>query len=228
MTRLATIERLRERLSHLAFENAFLHPGGNMRFGLAQIDRLLPGHGLGCGGLHEVSGDYIAITAFLAALTSRNPRQQPVLWITPDQQLKAPALSRQGLDHRRLTIAWTHRPADRLWAMDQSLRELGYGAVIGEFDMLAEADMQRLQQAAARSSSVGIVIRRDRQPSAMAATRWRIESARSDGRLTWLQITLERCSNGRSGSWLVEWNPETRSFRLLADMMQQDFAAAAE
>lgn len=226
MTRLASIERLRDRLSSLSFENSFLRPGGHLRFGLSQIDRLLPGSGLACGGLHELTGDYAAITVFLAALTSRNPRQQPVLWITPDQQLSAPALGRQGLDHRRLTIAWTHRHADRLWAMDQSLRELGYGAVIGEFDNMDEADMQRLQNAAERSNAVAMVIRRDHQASAIAQSRWHIESARSDGRLTWLQVSLTRSRNGRSGSWLLEWNPAEHSFSMLADLAQPLPAAA--
>lgn len=233
MTRLASIaslssiDRLRDRLSSLAFENSFLRPGGHLRFGLPQIDRLLPGGGLACGGVHELTGDYAAITVFLAALTSRNPRQQPVLWITPDQQLSASALGRQGLDHRRLTIAWTHRHADRLWAMDQSLRELGYGAVISEFDSMDEADMQRLQAAADRSNGVALVIRRDRQASSIAQSRWHIEAARSDGRLTWLQVSLARSNTGRSGSWLLEWNPAAHSFRILADLAQP-LAAAAE
>lgn len=226
MTRLATIDRLRNRLSHFSFDGSFLTGGGNLKFGLPEIDRLLPGHGLACGGLHDLSGDYDAITVFVAALMSRNPRQQQVLWITPDHQPSASDLAKQGLDHRRLTIAWTRRHADRLWAMDQSLRDLGYGAVVGEFDNLDWADMQRLEQAAEHSSSVGLVIRRNAQPSATALTHWHIEAARSDGCHVWLQVSLKQSRNGRTGAWLLEWNPATKTFRLLADLNQPMLAAA--
>jgi protein ImuA len=218
MTRLAAIDRLRSRLSHLSLDNRFLNPGNTLRLGLPAIDRILPGHGLDCGGLHDITGDYSAITIFLAALAARDPRRQAVLWITPDHQPSASALAQQGLDHRRLTIAWTRRHADRLWAMDDSLRSLGYGAVIGEFAAAGDGDMQRLQEAAERSSSVGIVIRRDGQASPLALSRWRIEAAAGDSRHPVLQVTLEHCRNGRCGSWLLEWNPAVLAFRLIADL----------
>ena len=218
MTRLATIDRLRSRLSHLSLDSRFLNPGNTLRFGLPAIDRILPGHGLGCGGLHEITGDYTAITIFLAALAARDPRRQAVLWITPDQQPSAAALAQQGLDHRRLTIAWTRRHADRLWAMDDSLRTLGYGTVIGEFAATGDSDMQRLHQAAQRSSSVGVVIRRDLQMSPLALSRWRIEAASGDSGHPLLQVTLEHSCNGRQGSWLLEWRAADLGFRLVADL----------
>lgn len=184
---------------------------------LAVIDQHLPWRGLPRHGLHELVGDLGAITGFLAALLGQDRKTQEVLWISPaQQQLQAHDLAQFGLAHDRLTLAHTRRPADRLWAFEDALRDLGYGAVVAEIDQADLAETRRLQQAAEKSGSIGFLIRRDhRQPSA-ALTRWCIEAATGDGLRPCWRVTLQRCRNGQPASWLVEWDMATRGFRLLA------------
>ncbi|MBP7065701.1 hypothetical protein [Ferrovibrio sp.] len=225
MTHPATLERLRSRLSQLS-STSLVGGAGVLKLHLPQIERALPWRGLARGALHEVTGERNAITAFLAAAIGRDTRSEEVLWVTPGPTLYAHGLAQLGLDHRRLTIVAARRADDRLWASEEGLRELGYGAVVAEIDGADLTETRRLQLAAEKSGSIGFLIRRDRQASA-ALTRWRIEPARSDGyRPSW-RVTLERCRGAEAGfSWDVEWDYATLSFRLVAALADGSLAAA--
>lgn len=221
----ATIESLRHHLSHLVRPA----PGvgaGVLRLGLPGIELVLPWRGLARGGVHEAIGDRNAISAFLAAVIGRDSRAGQVLWVTPEPTLYPQGLAQLGLDHRRLTIVSARRAEDRLWAMEEGLREMGYGAVIAEVESADLTGTRRLQLAAEKSGSIGFLVRRDRQPSA-ALTRWGIGAARSDGyRPRWC-ISLERCRGAGAGfSWDVEWDHATLSFRLVAALANGSLAAA--
>lgn len=225
MSQPATLERLRSRLSQLS-GTSLISGAGALRLHLPQIERALPWRGLARGALHELRGERNAITAFLAAAIGRDTRSEEVLWVTPEPTLYAHGLAQLGLDHRRLTIVAARRTDDRLWAIEEGLRELGYGAVVAEIDNADLTETRRLQLAAEKSGSIGFLIRRDQQPSA-ALTRWRIEPARSDGyRPSW-RVILERCRGAEAGfSWHVEWDHATLSFRLAAALADGSLAAA--
>ncbi|MFC3678439.1 ImuA family protein [Ferrovibrio xuzhouensis] len=196
--------------------------------GVAEIDARLPGRGLALGAIHEFIGDLTAITGFLAALLGRHKAFRQVLWVTPDASLFAPGLSQLGLDHRRLTIAWARRRDDRLWATEEGLRELGYGAVVAEAETVDLTASRRLQLAAEASGSIGFIICRDRQPSA-ALTRWLVEPARSQDCSPHWKLTLERCRGTESGgTWKMGWDHASLSFRLAAAMAYRPTEEAAE
>lgn len=224
MSQPATLERLRTRLSQLS-GTGLIGSAGSLKLRIAEIERALPWRGLARGALHEVIGERNAITAFLAAAIGRDARSEEVLWLTSEPTLYAHGLAQMGLDHRRLTIVAARRTDDRLWAAEEALRELGYGAVIAEIDSADLTETRRLQLAAEKSGSIGFLIRRDRQPSA-ALTRWRIEPARSDGYRPCWRVTLERCRGAEAGfSWDVEWDYATFSFRLVAALADGSLAA---
>jgi protein ImuA len=63
-----------------------------------------------------------------------------------------------------------------------------------------------------------------------AATRWRLAQAPAAldrfgifDRWRW-QVTLERCRNGRTGTWQMQWNPETCRFQALDEGPATDIA----
>lgn len=184
--------------------------------GVSQIDSVLPGAALARGGIHEVVGDQGAVTSFLAALLGRQKIIQHILWITPQPDLYPGGLAQLGLSHRRLTVAWTRQTDNRLWAMEESLKDLPNGAVIAEVENADLTETRRLQLAAESCGSIGFLVRRNRQPSA-ALTRWRVEPARSrDIRQTW-RLTLERIRGAEAGgSWVLEFDHASLCFHMVA------------
>lgn len=194
--------------------------------GVAEIDSLLPGAALARGGVHEVIGDQGATTSFMAALLGRQAAIQHVLWVTPQGDLYPGGLSQLGLSHRRLTVAWTRQTDNRLWAMEESLKDLPNGAIVTEVDTADLTETRRLQLAAESCGSIGFLIRRDRQPSA-ALTRWLVEPARSrDIRPTW-RLTLERVRGAEAGgSWMLEFDHASLCFNLVAALAHGQAEAA--
>jgi len=184
--------------------------------GVAEIDSQLPGTALARGGIHEVVGDQGATTSFLAALLGRHQTIQHVLWVTPQSDLYPGGLAQLGLSPRRLTVAWTRQTDNRLWAMEEALRDLPSGAVVAEVETADLTETRRLQLAAESCGSIGFLVRRDRQPSA-ALTRWLVEPARSrDIRQTW-RLTLERVRGAEAGgSWVLEFDHASLCFNLVA------------
>jgi protein ImuA len=185
---------LRERVRRIERSTAVAH--GVLPFGLAAIDRALPGGGLARGALHEIIGaggdeeDGALAAAFAAAVLARLAAATAgiVLWCLPRPDLYGPGLAAHALDPQRLVLVRTARDAETLWAMEEGLRAAGAAAVLGEIGALPDVAGRRLQLAAERSGVMAIVLRRWRNaaqaarervlPSA-AATRWRIAALSS-------------------------------------------------
>jgi protein ImuA len=202
-----------------------------LTWGLATIDRHLPGSGLALGALHEFVGhgpDLEEASLAAAAVTRLISRRQQhghgsTLWIARQRDLYARALPERGFDPDRLLHLRINRNADALWAMEEALRCAGLNAVVAEVSALDLTQSRRLQLAAEKSGIPALVIRRGgradqlRQLSAQpiaAVTRWRIGPAPSlgiaalphptlPGPARW-QIELWRCRGGRPGTWLIE------------------------
>jgi protein ImuA len=182
-----SLRALRERVRRIERPAAAAH--GVLPFGLAAIDRALPGGGLARGALHEILGrggdeeDGSLAAAFAAGILGRLGKNEIVLWCLPRPDLYGPGLAAHGLDPGRLVLVWASRDADILWAMEEGLRAPGVTAVVGEVGVLAAVASRRLQLAAERSGITAFVLRRWRDggeaarernlPNA-AATRWRI------------------------------------------------------
>jgi protein ImuA len=215
---------LRERIRHI--EQPASH--GVLPFGVAAIDRALPGGGLALGAVHEILGiggdeeDGAAACGFIAGLLARL-RRGPVLWCLKRPDLYGPGLLAHGLDPARLVIATAPRDEDILWAIEEGLRAPGLAAVVGEIGRLPLVAGRRLQLAAERSGITAFLLRRwrnsedasrERERPSAAVTRWRIAAlpARDidDPRLRQLigqprwRVELLRCRGGVPAQWVVE------------------------
>jgi len=215
---------LRERIRHI--EQPASH--GVLPFGVAAIDRALPGGGLALGAVHEILGidgdeeDGAAACGFIAGLLARL-RRGPVLWCLKRPDLYGPGLLAHGLDPARLVIVTAPRDEDILWAIEEGLRAPGLVAVIGEIGRLPLVAGRRLQLAAERSGITAFLLRRwrnseeaarERERPSAAVTRWRIAAlpAREvdDLRLRQLigqprwRVELLRCRGGVPAQWVVE------------------------
>src|SRR5215472_5303127 len=196
----ARLPELRERIRRIERPTAAVH--GILPFGIAAIDRALPGGGLARGALHEILGmggdeeDGAVAAGFAAGILGRlgpHPTPPPhagegrggsiVLWCLPRPDLYGPGLAAHGLDPSRLVLVRASRDAEILWAMEEGLRAPGIAAVVGEVGTLATVASRRLQLAAERSGITAFLLRRWRDggqaarerilPNA-AVTRWRI------------------------------------------------------
>ena len=191
---------LRERIRRIERPAAAVH--GVLPFGVAAIDRALPGGGLARGAVHEFAGmggdeeDGALTAGFAAGILVRlgsHPNSPPragegtgggiVLWCLPRPDLYGPGLAALGLDPARLVLVQARRDAEILWAVEEGLRSAGVAAVVGELGIFPTVASRRLQLAAERSGVTAFVLRRWRDgaqaarerglPNA-AATRWRI------------------------------------------------------
>jgi len=234
-TRLA---KLRERIKHI--ERAAATPQGILPFGIAAIDRALPGGGLALGALHEVLGlggdeeDGALAAAFIANIVGRLTATGEgfVLWCQPRRDFYGPGFAVHGLDPGRVVLVHASRDAEILWVMEEALRAPGIVAVVGEVGTLPAVASRRLQLAAEHSGITAFVLRRWRNgeqaareralPNA-AVTRWRITALPSRpkcgeqrvGRPRW-RVELLRCRGGEPASWETEVRDATDHVSLAA------------
>lgn len=191
-------------------------------FGVAEVDRQLPGGGLALGHLHEVmeggpASEYAGLAAlFAAGILAR--LSGPVLWCLRGRDLFAPALARIGLNHARVIYCETWKDHDVLPAMEEGLTCRGLAGVVGEVTRLSLTASRRLQLCAGASGVTALAIRRWRhageralaeEPTA-ASTRWRISPSPSPAggfeglpRQHW-QVELLRVRAGAPQTWILE------------------------
>ena len=225
----ATLAPLRERIRQI--EAPVRH--GVLPFGVAAIDRALPGGGLALGAVHEILGqggdeeDGAAATGFSAAILARLGAG-PILWCLKRADLYGPGLLAYGLDPSRLVLVRAARDDDIAWAIEEGLRTPGLAAVVGEIGRLAMVAGRRLQLAAERSGVPALLLRRWRnaaeaagergRPSA-AVSRWRI------GRPRW-RVELLRVRGGTPALWDVEVADATGHVSLSAELADRPAAPA--
>ena len=217
------LPNLRERVRQIERPVAAAH--GVLPFGIAAIDRALPGGGLARAALHEILGavgdeeDGALAAAFAARILGQliGIGDDLVLWCLARPDLYGPGLTAQGLDPGRVVLVQAPRDAEILWAMEEGLRAPGILAVVGEIGSLPAVASRRLQLAAEHSGITAFLLRRWRDggqaareralPNA-AVTRWRIAALPSRaapgepgvGQPRW-RVELLRCRGGDSASW---------------------------
>jgi protein ImuA len=218
--------------------------GEVLPFGLPALDSHLPQQGLACGALHEVvpatAAALPAAIGFIAAILAHTARNDFLFFILPAHGLRPYGLAQGrlhghglrslGLDPARAIIVKAPNRKDTLWAMEEALRSRAPAAVTGFIDRLDLKLSQRLHLAAldcglplfllrtaASSSSPGY---RNGGEASAAATRWRVGSALAArdrfgllARPHW-HLQLERCRNGRTGQWVVEYDHVAHRFSL--------------
>jgi protein ImuA len=236
----ALLPKLREHIRRIERPTAPTH--GVSPFGVAAIDRVLPGGGLARGALHEILGlggdeeDGALAAAFAAGIVGRLMAvgDGMGLWCLPRPDLYGPGLAAHGLDPGRLVLVRAPRDDEILWAMEEGLRAPGIAAVVGEIGVLPAVASRRLQLAAERSGITAFLLRRWRNggqaareralPNA-AVTRWRIAALPSQppqgepgvGRPRW-RVELLRCRGGEPACWEVEVADATGHVSLAATL----------
>jgi len=135
--------------------------------GFVELDELLGG-GWPHGALTELLldgqgiGELRLLMPVLRAVQisgARGHRRQQSCWIAPPYIPYAPALARHGLSLAQLLIVNPEKPADALWAMEQSLRSSACGAVLCWADSVGRQAIRRLQLAAEEAGSRGFLLR---------------------------------------------------------------------
>jgi protein ImuA len=240
------LAKLGERIRQIERLTATVH--GVWPFGIAGIDRALPGGGLARGALHEILGaggdeeDGALAAVFAAYVLGRLSGRSDgiVLWCLARPDLYGPGLAAHGLDPGRVVLVQAQRDAKILWAMEEGLRAPGIVAVVGEVGTLPEIVSRRLQLAAERSGTTAFLLRRWRDgrqaareralPNA-AVTRWRIAALPSRplrnepgvGRPQW-RIELLRCRGGEPACWEMEVPDATDHVSLAAALADRPVA----
>lgn len=197
------LDDLRERIAHL--EGTSIRQAHTLPFGIPDMDDRLPGGGLAYATIHEVSGggtdtvNGAAAALFAAGIAARTKGK--ILWCLTRPDLFFPALAQAGLHPDRVIFCETGREEDVLAACEEGLGFGGFGCVVGELVRLPMTASRRLQLAAEKGKSMGLVVRRWRrqseakdygQPTA-STTRWRVSVLPSEplpvagvGRARWL------------------------------------------
>lgn len=215
----SVVSDLRARIARL--ESGAARERSVLPFGVAEIDRALPGGGLALGALHEVAGggngaiNGAAAALFAAGIAARTKGK--VLWCVTRQDLFAPGLAQAGLAPDRVIYVDAGDDKTLLACMEEGLRHGGLGTVVAEVARLSMTASRRLHLAAESSGSLGIAVRRWRrqaeadfgQPTA-SVTRWRVSVLPSAplpvpgvGRARWL-LELIRCRAGERADFEVE------------------------
>jgi protein ImuA len=213
------ISDLRERIASLQGNSA--RKVGCLPFGVPEIDAVLPGGGLAHGALHEFAGggggtvDGAAAALFAAGIAARTKGK--IVWCLTRPDLFFPAIAQAGLDPNRVIFVESDREEDVLASMEEALAYGGLGAVVAELVRLPMTASRRLQLAAEKKGTMGLVVRRWRrqteandfgQPTA-STTRWRVSVLVSEGlpvpgvgRPRWL-LELMRVKAGECAEFCV-------------------------
>jgi protein ImuA len=229
MSSVALLVDLQDRIRRIERGGALRY--GVLPFGIAALDRALPGGGLALGALHEIMGagadeeDAAAAAGFavgiagrLSAVDSLQKQRDAagsgtILWCLKRGDLYGPGLAAHGLDPARIVLVRAVRDDDILWALEEGLRTSsslgGIAAVIGEIGRLPMVAGRRLQLAAERSGIPALLLRRWRTGAQAAAERARPSAAVTRWRIAPLPSWPEAGEPGPAGligqpRWRVE------------------------
>ncbi len=211
------IEQLQAQIAQI--ENAAIADGEYVvSSGISPLDALLPQGGFLPGTLVEwLAGGPGTGAATLAAVAAREAVRGSRALAVIDRRGRfyPPAAARLGLDLRRLVLVRTETQADQFWAVDQSLRCRGVGAVLAWPRRLDARTFRRWQLAAEEGGTLGLLIRpaTARSEPSWAEVRLAVEPlpTGADVRRR-LRLHLLRCRGQALGRTLdVEIDDETHS-----------------
>ena len=184
--------------------------------GFATLDEQLPGRGWPRSGLIEIlvarfgSGELSLLVPALASLT-RAAAARWCVWVAPPLMPFAPALAAQGIVLERVAVvggAHSARQGARfradpdIWAFEQALGSGACDAALAWAHRPRPRELRRLQLAAERGHTLGVLFRSRRavrQPSA-AVLRLGLEPAGSG-----LRVTLLKGRSIRRGTVDLQW-----------------------
>jgi len=159
--------------------------------GFAALDEYLPDRGWPRTGLIEIlvsrfgSGELALLVPALAALT-RAAAARWCVWVAPPLVPFAPALVSCGVVLDRVAVVGGARP---LWAFEQTLGSGACDAVLGWVRQVKPRDIRRLQLAAERGRTLGVLFRprRAAREASAAVLRLSVEPLAAGVRVTILK-----------------------------------------
>lgn len=131
-----------------------------VKTGYAALDEALPGGGWPADALVEVAAPRRGmgeLRLLLPAMASAAAAGRQLVWIAPPYIPYAPALAAAGIDLSQLLVLQPKRPGDIAWAMEQVLRLPQCGVALAWPGRLKPVMVRRLQLAAERGGSLGIL-----------------------------------------------------------------------
>jgi hypothetical protein len=171
---------------------------GVIASGFAELDAQLPGGGWPRGALTEVWLPSCGIGELRLLLPALRRLNEPGRWlalVAPPHIPYAPAWQAQGFDVARLLWVRPRSAADRLWALEQTLRSGSCAAVLGwPTASPTFQQLRRLQLAAESGDTWGVLFRalRDAAQTSPAAVRVQLEPGAQGVRVELLK---------RRGAW---------------------------
>jgi hypothetical protein len=180
-------------------------PARGLPSGFAALDEQLPGGGWPRTGLIEIlaarfgSGELSVLLPALAALT-RAATARWCVWVAPPLMPYAPALVGQGLVLERVAVVSGERP---VWAFEQTLGSGACDAVLAWIRRPQQREIRRLQLAAERGRTLGVLFRprAAARESSTAVLRLGLEPLAGGAR-----ITLLKGRSARRGAFEVHWS----------------------
>jgi len=165
--------------------------------GFPALDEGLPGGGWPQAGLIEIlpscfgAGELSLLLPAIAAIT-RRPEARWCAWVAPPLQPFAPALAGCGVALERVLVVKPQRKEEEksgIWAFEQTLRSGACDIVLAWLRSALPRQIRRLQLAAERGATLGVLFRpreaaRDSSP---AALRIAVEPAAGGARVTLLK-----------------------------------------
>jgi hypothetical protein len=172
--------------------------------GFDSLDECLPGRGWPRTGLIEFllprfgAGELSLLLPALAALT-RRPMARWCVWVTPPLDPFAPALAAHGVSLERVLIV---RGGTTMWGFEQSLSSGACDVAMAWGRRLRTREIRRLQLAAERGRTLGILFRSQNaaRESSPAILRLTVEPLPQG-----VRVTLLKSRGGRRGSIEVTW-----------------------
>jgi protein ImuA len=141
-------------------------PASSVASGFAALDAQLPGGGWPARCLTELLipapgiGEMRLLAPCLAALVKA---QRQIIVLASDEAdhglLYPDGWAQLGIDPRGLLLVRAERPADRLWAVEQSLRSAAFGALLAWLPEARADALRRLQLAAASAQGLSFLLR---------------------------------------------------------------------
>src|SRR6516165_1923086 len=181
--------------------------------GFAALDEHLPDRGWPRAGLIEIlvsrfgSGELALLMPALAALT-RSAAARWCVWVAPPLVPFAPALASCGVVLDRVAVVGGARQDARfrgdpgMWALEQTLGSGACDAVLGWVRLVKTRDIRRLQLAAERGRTLGVLFRPQRaaREASAAVLRLSIEPLAAG-----VRVTLIKGRSAHRGALDLTW-----------------------
>lgn len=189
---------------------------------------------LATGVLHDLyagaPADAPAVNAFGLGMALRTAAGRPIVWGLHEMMAReagephGPGLHEMGLSPHDLLLVRTRDVQTLLAVGEEALRSPAVGAVVlsawGEAKAFNLTANRRLALAAGTSGATLFLARASALPCPSAAeTRWSVASCASQpleagapGRPSFSATLLRRRGGGATGTWIMEWDREQRTF----------------